>query len=242
MDSHSIWAILSLAFGLGLLHALDADHIMAVSSLASSKPSVRRSISFCLRWAIGHGTALMLIGGVALLSGLAMPSEWNSIAEQLVGLMLIGLGVWILYSTRHRNIILSRHQHPGLPQHVHWQHANSSHCVSEKSISSTNKGLKTSRFKTEHSAVMVGIVHGVAGSAPLLALIPVIQTKSYALGFSYLLLFGGGVFCSMLVFGGLLGGFFQRLLAWSQQAFSTLRFAIGMSAIGYGGFILFAWR
>jgi len=230
VDTQSIGAILSLAFALGLLHALDADHIMAVSSFASNKPTLRRSLAFCLRWALGHGATLLLIGGTALLLGITLPAHWAVIAEQLIGLILIGLGSWVLYTLRSRGMVLSRHQHPGLPHHMHWQSVHHNH--------PNNSNTHNSHFNTEHGAVMVGMLHGIAGSAPLLALIPVIQSESSMLGIGYLFIFSGGVFWAMLLFGGLLGSCYQHLLGWSHRAFTTMRAALGVGAIGYGSFML----
>ena len=55
----NIPGLFTLAFGLGLLHALDADHIAAVSGLTGHRPSLKNSLRFCLRWAIGHGSVLI---------------------------------------------------------------------------------------------------------------------------------------------------------------------------------------
>lgn len=228
MDTQSIGAILSLAFGLGLLHALDADHIMAVSGLASSRPTLAGSLNFCLRWAIGHGSALLVIGAMIFVLGVALPENFSHIAEQLVGIMLIGLGIWLLFTIARGHMVISFHKHPGLPQHTHWQSKDRKH----------THDIKSGPLKVEHGAVMVGMLHGIAGSAPLLALVPLIHTQSFLFGITYLLIFGGGVLCSMLLFGGLLGGCYQFVQAWSSRALSVLRMSMGLGAIGYGSFLL----
>ena len=61
MDMLTVESTLALAFGLGLLHALDADHVMAVSGLAAKKPSFKSCVRFCFHWATGHGLALVII-------------------------------------------------------------------------------------------------------------------------------------------------------------------------------------
>ena len=53
-----LWSVLYLAFGLGMLHALDADHIIAISGLSCQKSDKKASLLFCMRWAFGHGGAL----------------------------------------------------------------------------------------------------------------------------------------------------------------------------------------
>jgi ABC-type nickel/cobalt efflux system permease component RcnA len=156
MAEHQLIAILSLAFGLGLLHALDADHIMAVSGLASRQPSFKKSLMFCLRWAIGHASALLIIGGAVFFVGAAIPDRLSHFAEQAVGVMLLLLGSWIIYDLRLRNLRLHSHQHQGLPRHIHWHSPQLNHSSSDKS---------------DHSAVLVGILHGVAGDHTRLGLV-----------------------------------------------------------------------
>ena len=161
MDSSNTLTILSLAFGLGLLHALDADHIMAVSGLAARRPSLRNSLRFCARWAIGHGLTLLLIGGAVLLLGMAIPEQFSALAEAFIGVVLIVIGIWILWDLLRSRAHLHFHDHDDLPRHAHW-HAHHSHSIPHN----------TDTHQHQHSAVLVGILHGAAGSAPLLALIP----------------------------------------------------------------------
>ena len=83
MDYSQVPMILTLAFGLGLLHSLDADHIMAVTTLSVKRPTIKHSVLFCRNWAIGHGFALLVISSVVLLIGQAIALSVSHIAEQL---------------------------------------------------------------------------------------------------------------------------------------------------------------
>lgn len=233
MESQSLIAILGLAFGFGLLHALDADHIMAVSGLASARPGFRNSLLFCSRWAIGHGAALLVIGAAVLFLGMSIPVELSEIAESLVGVVLVLIGAWVFYDLYRKRAHLHFHQHDTLPRHAHF------HVHHE----SKNKILmqKTHRHDAHthnHRAVMVGLLHGTAGSAPLLALVPLAQLGSVWYGFAYLLLFGIGVLCSMLVFGGLVGGLFTWLNRWGDSVVRGLRMLVASSSILFGGYLL----
>ena len=224
MDVSNSITILTLAFGLGMLHALDADHIMAVSGLSSTRPDWRQSLRFCLRWAVGHGTTLLLIGSGVFLFGLAIPNELSHLAESLVGVVLIVIGCLVLWNLYRNKAHIHFHQHDDLPRHAHW-HQHKSHSPT---------GHAQDKHIHRHGAVMVGVLHGAAGSAPLLALIPMAQLSSPLLGITYLLLFGLGVVLMMLVFGGMLGKGFQWLSRWGARTLNGLRLFIAAGAIGFG--------
>lgn len=225
-------AILSLAFGLGLVHALDADHIMAVSGLSARKPGLKGCIRFGLRWSVGHGFSLLVIGGSVLLLGMAIPESLSGVAELAVGLVLIGIGLWLIYELVSRRAHFHFHQHDGIPRHAHW------HVHKEKTIQETHNATA---HRHEHSAVMVGLLHGAAGSAPLLALIPIVNLGgSPWLGMAYLLLFGLGVILSMLVFSGLLGVTFQWLSRWGYRAIQVVRTGVALSSLSFGSYLLYS--
>ena len=97
MDYSQLPMILMFAFGLGLLHSLDADHIMAVSNLASGQASMKASIKFCLRWALGHGFTLLVIGLLVFALGITLPASISLYAEVAVGFMLVMIGAIVLF-------------------------------------------------------------------------------------------------------------------------------------------------
>jgi len=227
-----LWSVLFLAFGLGMLHALDADHIIAVSGLSSMNTSTakndgyknnRQSLIFCARWALGHSAALLLIGSAVIFLGMAIPQQLSNMAESLVGVVLILLGVYVLWDMKRQHAHLHFHQHDGMSDHAHWH----SH---QQDKSMHNKDA----HKHAHTPVFVGVLHGVAGSAPLLVLLPVTKISSPWLGFSYLIIFGIGVFLSMVLFGGLLGHIFAWLKQWGNQFINGLRVLVSIISISYG--------
>jgi len=221
----SIFAILSLAFGLGLLHALDADHIAAISGLASHHNSTRlQALSFSLKWAIGHGLTLLLIGAMVVLLGMAIPEQLSGLAERVVGLVLIVIGVGVLIDIRREHIHLHFHRHASGPLHAHWhQHQAGSH--------------DGDAHHHRHTPVLVGVLHGTAGSAPLLALLPITQQREPWLAMIYLLIFGLGVLLSMLLFGGVVELLFRHLKLRAERLLLLLRGGIGIFSIGLGGWI-----
>jgi ABC-type uncharacterized transport system, permease component len=228
--TQGIVTILSLAFGLGLVHALDADHVMAVTGLASHCPDRRRSLTLSVRWAIGHGLSLLAVGTAVLLLGRAIPQALSALAEGAVGLVLIGIGLGLLWDLAHRRVHLHFHRHDGLPPHAHL-HAH---------------GRRTSRWAHQrdphahhHSAVLVGVLHGCAGSAPLLALLPLSQLGSPWLGLAYLFMFGLGTLVAMVVFGGVLGGLMAWLMHRGDRVIRSLRTAVAVSSIALGMDLLY---
>lgn len=225
MTDVNLWVLLSMAFGLGMLHALDADHIMAVSSLSCRESNWKTVIRYSLRWAIGHGSALMLIGVAVFFLGMAIPESMSQYAENCVGLVLVGIGVWVIRDLRKKNAHLHFHSHDDLPQHAHWHvHSSKTHHPEE--------------HRHEHTPVMIGLLHGTAGSAPLLAILPVSTMSSPWMGFSYLLLFSLGVVCAMLLFGGVLAKFFGVMQKRGNQVIRTVRLVIAMASIVFGVVLL----
>jgi sulfite exporter TauE/SafE len=206
---------LALGFGLGLLHALDGDHLIAVSGMAGTDGGWGRSLSFCISWAIGHGLVLMLIGGAVLLLGMTIPDDFSRWAENLVGLVLILIGLWVLHDLSRYHLPLSPHTHPGRgnpPQKEKDQH--------------------------QHWPILVGMIHGTSGSAPLLALIPVVSTSNATIGMVYLLTFSLGVFLAMLMVGSLLGRLFSWSQARSKNLLSLIQGVAGLTSLGYGFYLI----
>lgn len=221
MDPSQIPMILILAFGLGLLHSLDADHIMAVSNLASAQPGRKKIIRFCLHWALGHAVTLLVIGLLVFALGFSLPSSLSLYAEAVVGLVLIIIGIIVLADVIRQHAHIHFHQHDGLPSHAHWH----SH-------------KKENSHRHAHTAVFVGMLHGLAGSAPLLALIPIAMSEQPLYGFMYLIIFSLGVLFAMLLFGGVLGFFTNKILAASESLFRWVRGVLGIGAIGAGGMLI----
>ena len=217
-------SLLLLAFGLGLLHALDADHVIAVSGLSCRKQ--QSSLLFCARWALGHGGALLLIGVAVLFLGMAIPETLSAYAEMAVGAVLIIIGVFVFWDVIRQRAHLHFHSHDGIEHHAHWhshQHTEEKHA--------------DDAHHHNHAPLFVGLLHGVAGSAPLLALLPLTQMSPWA-GVSYLLLFGLGVFIAMLIFGGLLKHLFNGLTRWGNPLINGIRVMVSLISIAYGGFLL----
>ena len=225
MELDLIFSILALGFGLGLLHALDADHIMAISSMASgqnsgqSNWSIRRMVGFCVRWAMGHGTVLIALAVLFIFAKFELPAFVPLLAEKLIGILLIGLGCWILWTLGNHKITLETHSHDHITQ-THLAQPGKKH--------------------SNHSPVLVGITHGLAGSAPVLAIIPALETDNAWFGLCYVILFSLGVLTTMLVFGCFLGKLQHWISSWGHRLFQISRILVAFTSIAFGGFWLLA--
>jgi sulfite exporter TauE/SafE len=222
--------LVSVGFTLGMVHALDADHVMAVSAMSNARPGVARTLWFCANWALGHGGVLMLSGLLLFGFGVGIPASLAHVAELFVGVFLVAMGTICLWRFRRERIRLVEHRH-GEVVHRHWQVEGSDHA-----------GVSVDDRTRRHAPVMVGVMHGLAGSAPALALIPVVVHGELVTALAYLALFSLGVMLAMLIFG--LGfGATQRLL---QQRylwiFNSFRNLVAGASILLGGYwIAQAW-
>jgi cytochrome c biogenesis protein CcdA len=211
-----LFSLLSLGFMLGMMHALDADHVMAVSVLSVGRPSLGRTLRFSANWAIGHGGVLLCSGIVLFGLGLAIPETLQRLAEIGVGVVLIALGLWCFWNFRQRRLSLEQHSH-GKMVHRHWH----------QSGDETHRG----HGRGGHAPIMVGMLHGLAGSAPAMALIPAMAQGQMEAAFGYLMVFSLGVMLSMVAFGlgwgSLLQRLNERLLDWSRRLVAASSIIIG---------------
>src|SRR3954451_12309953 len=90
----SDWLVLGTACMLGALHALEIDHMLAVTTFVSRRPAVRTAAGLGVRWGIGHSVAVLAAGAVLIATGVRLPERLDLVGEALVGLMLVGLGTW----------------------------------------------------------------------------------------------------------------------------------------------------
>lgn len=191
--SSTLAATLGLGFLLGLKHALDADHIVAVSALVSRHKSISRSTYIGLFWGIGHTVSLLIIGLVVILLRFSIPPKLVSLMEFGVAVMLVILGINILYRFfKDKKVHIHSHKHNDITHshfHIHDK---------EKNIHN-HKHL----IKFGSKPFLVGFVHGMAGSAAVMLLILTTIPTSTA-GIMYLVIFGLGSIAGMLIMSALI--------------------------------------
>lgn len=194
--------IVLLGLLLGIEHSLEPDHLVAVSTLVSERSGARRAGLIGVYWGLGHSLVLLVIGLLVLALQLKIPARLAGYAELLVGVVLILLGARAILRLRTRRLHLHPHWHAaGEPPHTHFHnhHGLGRHEHSHRPV--------------HQGSFLVGMLHGMAGSAALMLLI--LGTVSSTLqGISYLLAFSTGSIAGMGIVSGLVG---VLMKVWSQQ-------------------------
>ena len=108
-----------MGFLLGMQHALEADHIAAVSSIAARRTEVGDIVKHGLTWGLGHTLTLFVFAGVAILLGHAIPEQLARPIETAVGVMLVGLGAHVLWRLWRDRVHFHRHGHGDGTVHFH---------------------------------------------------------------------------------------------------------------------------
>lgn len=220
----STFSVLSIGFLLGLRHATEADHLAAVSTIVSEKKSLFTASIVGGLWGLGHTISLFVVGLVVIFLKLQISESVEAKLEACVGVMLVILGLNALRKLfQSEKVHLHTHDH-GAREHVHL-HTHQD----EKS--------ETAHHKFSPRSVVIGMVHGLAGSAALMLLIvPTIPTPSVAI--MYILIFGLGSIGGMMVMSLLIGlpfhltankfGFLNKGIRFCAGAFSLV---LGFSII-----------
>ncbi len=222
-------AILGGGFLLGLRHATDADHLAAVSTIVSERRSLLGSAVIGGIWGLGHTISLLAAGVVVLLLDFRISEQNERMLEFFVGVMLVLLGLNALRKIlQGGKIHLHAHKH-GARQHVH-PHL---HEPGVKDETNTHHG-----FSFSPRALIIGMVHGLAGSAALmLAIIPTIDSRP--LGLLYIAIFGIGSIGGMMLMS-LLIGLPYALTALRFNRFNyILQSVAGLISVGLGLFIIY---
>ena len=222
----SLYAAFGLGLILGVKHALDADHLIAVSTIVSEHKNLKWASLIGAFWGLGHTTTLFVVGVLVIGLRLNIPPRVALGLEFLVAVMLVALGVNILWrSFRSEKIHLHAHNHS--PEtHVHF------HVHGDREESHTHPHP----FKSMRKPFFVGMVHGLAGSAALMLLVLTTIPSPFA-GLLYIVIFGFGSVGSMLVLSSLIGLPFiltaQRFTVLNQW----IRLAAGLASAAFGLFL-----
>ena len=192
-------AAIILGLILGLKHATDADHVVAVTTMVSEFKNPLRSLWVGASWGLGHTTPLFILGIIILMFKEAVLDRYEAVAPVLefgVAIMLVFLGFQVFWNLK-KGRLLHTHQHDhdeGPHLHIHGTHSPEEAPEVEKTHGKFFIGKPFFRMKS----FVIGIIHGLAGSAAvMLVLLPTIE--SFIAGLLYLILFGIGTIVSMSI-------------------------------------------
>jgi high-affinity nickel-transport protein len=230
-------AVLALGFFLGMRHATDADHVVAVSTIVTRQRSLRAAWPIGALWGLGHTLTILLVGGAILLFGIVIPPRLGLGMEFSVALMLVVLGALnvrsVLKDARsiaHQQATHAEHSHGG----HHHSHGVHSHTHAASPAEQPARGALR--------PLLIGVVHGMAGSAAVALLVLGAISNPY-LGLLYLLVFGVGTIAGMVLITCVLAvplavaaprfASFQRVLAVGTGLASVALGALLVYEIGF---------
>lgn len=243
----TLLAVLALGFMLGMRHATDPDHVVAVTTIVTGHRSVKSAALVGAAWGLGHTLTILVVGGAIIVFKWVIPPRVGLTMELAVAVMLIVLGVGNLAGTvrwlRRQRLASAPvghvHSHPhshGDYVHTHPHgHIPEAHPHAETStpLARIDRELGRNRSYRLVRPLVVGIVHGLAGSAAVtLLVLAAIKTPFWSV--AYLLIFGIGTIAGMMLITAaislpmaLAGAQFTRL----QR---NLRFASGLISLAFG--------
>lgn len=230
----SVLSVLGVGLVLGLKHAIEADHLAAISAIVSERRSLLSSSLVGGLWGLGHTIALLIAGIIVILLKVQIPERVALGLEFCVAIMLIGLGINALikvrrgarlhfHTHRHGNLV---HAHPHLHEpdeadHIHSAQSRTHHGV--------NAGVRP---------LLVGLMHGMAGSAALMLLvIPTIHSSALAL--VYIAVFGIGSIGGMMAMSTLLGLPLHLTAQRFRRAHIAVSALAALFSLGFGLFLAY---
>jgi hypothetical protein len=216
--------ILSLGFLVGMQHALEADHIAAVSSIAARGTRMADVVKHGLTWGLGHTLTLFSFAGAAIVLGWAIPDILAQSLESAVGVMLVGVGAHVLWRLWRDRV------------HFNWQRDGGQH-IHAHSHAGGRVRYGSGEAEHEHGfrwrSLAVGLMHGMAGSAALLVLaVSAVADPMQAV--AYVVLFGLGSMIGMGALSSVIAVplvISARLLNWTNPG---LQAGVGVVTIGIG--------
>ena len=230
------FSLLFLGFLIGMRHALEADHVAAVASLATGNSSLRGTIFQGAIWGLGHTITLFIFCSIALLADNIIPNNLAAALELAVGVMLVLLGVDVLYRLYKKRIHFHAHQHDGGVNHFH-AHGHTNEAVQKRKNHQQSSHQHTHKKCFPKRALFVGLMHGMAGSAALIVLtINTVATPSAAL--IYIGLFGLGSILGMALLSCVIAvplRYTNTNLTW---VYNALHLSIALFTLSIGGLMI----
>jgi high-affinity nickel-transport protein len=256
----NLLASVGLGFVLGVRHATDPDHVIAVSTIVSRQRSIRQAGVIGALWGIGHTITIFCVGAAIILFNVVIPPRIGLTMELAVGLMLILLGILNLTGVTQRithrytphqspaGVVHSHlHEHDGiLHEHIHGHspevHMHLGPDAGARPDHKPHGALQTTLRKLGLYQFLrplaVGLVHGLAGSAAV-ALLVLAEIRDPRWAIAYLLVFGIGTIAGMMLITTLIGAPFTYTRGRFAPFNRGLGIASGVLSLAFGLFITF---
>ena len=245
----TVLSLIALGFFLGMRHATDPDHVIAVSTIVTRQQTLRGGIVIGGLWGLGHTLTIVLVGGTIILFSVVIPPTLGLTMEMTVALMLVVLGLWNLTGILQR---VRDQLAPGADRHAHAHqhgdyvhshrhgHGRDDHGHREEQTPQAwlDRHLGGLGLYQVLRPLVVGLVHGLAGSAAVaLLVLATISDPRWAL--AYLVLFGVGTIVGMMLITVLVAApmtYATRRLAHVER---HLRVASGVLSLAFGLFLVY---
>lgn len=220
-----LFSLLLLGLLLGFKHALEADHVSTVATLASRSASTKDTLGVAAAWGLGHAAALAAAGSILIALGATLPDRMQRWLEAVVGAILVALGAGVLQRVREKRLHLHAHQH-GAERHLHF-HSHAEEAGHEH----------PHRAPLRRRSLLIGGLHGLAGTGAI-SLLALPATGSPLKALLYLLVFGVGSVFGMVALS-LAVSLPLRLSARRLGRIGlALEGLLGVADVAIGGFIL----
>jgi high-affinity nickel-transport protein len=237
----NLLSIIAIGFILGMRHATDPDHVIAVTTIVTNQRKISRSALIGAMWGIGHTLTILIVGAAIILFNLVIPVRLGLGMELSVSLMLILLGVWNLAGfARALPAVRVVHSHG----HTHGDHIHSHLHVHQPEAHSHSELAGLDRTLGGVAAyqllrpLLVGIVHGLAGSAAVaLLILATIRNPQWAI--VYLLVFGVGTIAGMMLITMSIASALHYVGNRFERLRSGLRVASGVVSVAFGAFLAY---
>lgn len=213
----TLLAVLLLGFFLGMRHATDADHVVAVTTIVSRERTARGALWVGALWGIGHSATILAVGGAIVLCGWVIPPRLGLSMEMSVAVMLIVLGAMNLTGAL-SHIQGVAHRHDPEPVEV--------------------TPLPRLRARGPLRPLAIGVVHGLAGSAAI-ALLVLATINSASRALLYLAVFGAGTLSGMMLLTLAMALPISALTRRVPNAEQRLARATGLISIALGLFLAY---
>jgi ABC-type nickel/cobalt efflux system permease component RcnA len=246
----ALLSLITVGFFLGMRHATDPDHVIAVATIVSRQRSIRSAALIGVAWGIGHSVTILVVGGGIILFSVTIPPRVGLTMELIVGVMLVLLGVvnlsgvlqWVRDVVGPADAPVHSHAHAHgdyAHSHVHG-HGSLDHGHGEEETPQAWLDRRLGRLGLYQALrpLVVGVVHGLAGSAAV-ALLVLTTIRDPAWATAYLILFAVGTVSGMMLITAAIAAPFAYTAARLGRFNRHLRIATGFLSVAFGLFLIY---